>query len=98
MALTTYLNLDLKIHFPAIYSMQETSGHLSFSCPSGPTMAQSIWAKGKLVKFYGNFSEYNFKKLTRTLITYFAYMFHDMRYNDTYAKHVKIGCENKKLN
>ena len=97
MALTTYLNFDLKMHFPEIYSMQETSGHFSFSCPSGLTMVH-IRTKVKLVKFYWNFSEYNFKKLTRTLITYFAYMFHDMRYNDTYAKHVNIGCENKKLN
>ena len=31
-------------------------------------------------------------------ITYFAYMFDDMRYNGAYAKHVTIGCENKKLN
>ena len=31
-------------------------------------------------------------------ITYFPYMFSDMRYNDTHAKHVNIGCENKKLN
>ena len=25
-------------------------------------------------------------------------MFYDMKYNDAYAKHVNIGCENKKLN
>ena len=25
-------------------------------------------------------------------------MFYDMRHNDAYAKHVNIGCENKKLN
>ena len=25
-------------------------------------------------------------------------MSYDMRYNDAYAKHVNIGCENKKLN
>ena len=31
-------------------------------------------------------------------ITYFAHMFYDMWYNDTYAKHANIGCENKKLN
>ena len=33
-----------------------------------------------------------------TFITYFAYMFYGMRCNDAYAKHVNIGCENKKLN
>ena len=31
-------------------------------------------------------------------ITYFAYMFYEMIYNDAYANHVNIGCENKKLN
>ena len=25
-------------------------------------------------------------------------MFHDMRYNEAYAKHINIGSENKKLN
>ena len=25
-------------------------------------------------------------------------MLYNMRYNDAYAKHVTIGCENKKLN
>ena len=31
-------------------------------------------------------------------ITYFAYMFYEMIYNDAYANHVNIGCENEKLN
>ena len=33
-----------------------------------------------------------------TFITYFACMIYGSRRNDTYAKHVNIGCENKKLN
>ena len=37
-ALTKNLNLNLKIHFPAIYSMQKTSGHFDFFCLSDPTM------------------------------------------------------------
>ena len=66
MALTRYFNLHLKKHFPAIYSMQKTSGHIAFFCPSGLTMV-GIWMKPKLVKFYENFSRYNFEKLIWTL-------------------------------
>ena len=36
--------------------------------------------------------------VSNIFITYFAYMFYDMKYNDAYAKHVNIGYENKKLN
>ena len=35
-------------------------------CLSGPTMVR-IWAKLKLVKFYGNFSQYSFELLIGTL-------------------------------
>ena len=55
------------MHFPAIYGMQKTSGHLDFFCLSGPTMVH-IQAKLKLVKFYKTFSRYNFEKLIRTLV------------------------------
>ena len=61
MALTRYLNLHWKMHFPAIYSMQSFNNF----CPSGATMV-CIWAKRKLVKFYRNFWRYNFEKLIRT--------------------------------
>ena len=75
MALTRYLNLHLKRHFLAIYSMKKTSGHFNIFCPSGPTMV-SIRAKLKVVKFYGNFSQYNFEKLIqpRTLIFFQSQM------------------------
>ena len=62
MALTRYLNLDWKMHFPAIYSMQ----NFDTFWLSGPPMV-FIRAKLSIVKFYMNFSRYNFKKLIRTL-------------------------------
>ena len=69
MALTRYLNLHLKMHFLAIYSMQKTSGHFNIFCPSGPTMV-CIRAKLKVVKFYGKFSQYNFEKLIQPQNSY----------------------------
>ena len=62
MALTMCLNLHCKMHFPAIYSMQ----NFDTFWPTDPTM-KGIQAKLKLVKFYENFSRYNFEKLIRIL-------------------------------
>ena len=45
-----------------------------------------------------NFLIFLYFFLWNIFITYFAYMFYNMRYNDAYAKHVNTGCENKKLN
>ena len=46
------------------YSMQ----NFDIFCPSVPAMV-CIWAKRKLVKFYGYFSQHNFEKLIWTLKT-----------------------------
>ena len=62
-ALTRYFNLHWKNHFPAaMYSMQ----NFKIFPHSGPTMV-CIWAKLILVKFYRNFSQYNFENLIWTL-------------------------------
>ena len=58
------------MHFPAIYSMQ----NFDIFCPSDATMVR-IWEKLKLVKFFRNFSEYNFEKLIRTLLFYGIFVF-----------------------
>ena len=63
MVLTRHLDLDWKMHFPVIYSIQ----NFNTFWPSGRTMV-GIPAKLKLVKFYKNFSRCNFEKLIRTLV------------------------------
>ena len=62
MALTKYINLHWKMHFLAMYSMQ----NFDIFCPPGPTMV-CIQVKLQLVKYYWNFLQYNFKKLIQTL-------------------------------
>ena len=51
------------MHFPAIYKMQNFDTFWT----SGPTMV-GIRKKLKLVKFFRNFSWYNFEKLIWTLV------------------------------
>ena len=64
MPLTTHLTLHWKMHFPAIYSMQ----NFDIFCPSDATMV-CIWGKLKLVKFCRIFSRCNLENLIRTLET-----------------------------
>ena len=77
-ALTRYRNLRWKMHFPAIYSMQ----NFDTFWPSSPTMV-GIQAKLKLVKVYRNFSWYSFERLIRTPGNKIAYY--------TFFSWLKIG-------
>ena len=45
-----------------------------------------------------NFLIFSFILFFETFSSHSLQMLYNMRYNDAYAKHVTIGCENKKLN